>query len=130
MDADVSACFLNVQDFGQSATYAARNGATPFACTVMPTDPNPSIMQISQGIEDRRESRFLGSRTALRAGILADLGTVRDPARGDTVTIASGADAGEWVVRTVTLDFGGGAMLDCIQSDLYSLGASGAIENR
>lgn len=130
MAADMDEVFLNTSDFGQAATYAANGGGTPFACTVVPTDPSPSMVQISQGTEDRRESRFLGSLSALRAGILADLGTVRDPMRGDAVTIASGADAGEWVVRTIAMDIGDGVMLDCVLSDLYTLGASGATENR
>lgn len=130
MAADVSAVFLNTDDFGQAATFLALNGATAFACTVMPTDPNPSMVQISEGTESRRESRFLASLSVLRAGILADLGTARDPGRGDAVTIASGADAGTWVVRTISADTGDGVVMDCILSDMHSLYGAGAVENR
>lgn len=127
---DVTNVFLNTSEFAVSSTYYPASDATGFALTVFPGDADPNAIQIMEGQEINRTARFLCKRTSVRTGIAARLGTARDPLRGDTITIASGADAGSWRVQTVTPDIGDAVQLDCRLAEKRSVGAQNAQEVR
>lgn len=99
----------------------------PAALGVDSTDV--AVLEGGESASDRRLIAF-GSLAVLQAGLLAALGTVRDPHRGDRLRVASGAQAGLWQVTSASGDVGGGCTLKCRLERATALGGPGARESR
>jgi hypothetical protein len=126
MAADLANVFLSTSEFAISSTFLPGTDTTGFTLTVVPGDEQPAMIQIMEGQEVSRTARFLAKLSTVRAGIATRLGTARDPIRADRIVIASGADAGTWLVQTVTPDLGDGVQMDCRWSDRRALGGQNA----
>lgn len=122
--------FINDDEFGQTATYLPRAKAAGtgnmFAINVTFGDPDPNVLMVQAGQVTERTARILVSLADVRAGLLAVESAARDPVRGDRIVIASGADAGTWVVQDSVPDIGGGCQLNCRLADQRTYGAEGA----
>jgi hypothetical protein len=121
--ADMAAIFIN--EWAISATLRTR-GATTGGSTVsvVISDPDPSIVGMSSGIEDRREAQIVLLSSTV-ATVLS-----RSLERGDQVIVASGAYAGTWIVTRAQADLGGGTTAHAALADLHAPGAPGAREVR
>ena len=127
MAADLTALFLNTDEFADTASYTPNGAATSFSVTLVPGDIDESFLPTESGEADRRMAPFVGVLSLLRAGILAIEGTVRDPRRLDSFVIASGAYAGTWVVERYAADLGGGVTLYARYEQRHQVAAEGLI---
>jgi len=121
--ADFTAIFM--AEWGISATLRARGATTGgTTVTVVISDPEPGIVSMSSGVEDRREAQIVLLSSAISTALSRAL------ERGDQVIIASGAYAGTWIVGRCQADIGGGTTANAYLPDLYAPGAPGAREVR
>ncbi len=111
MAADLTALFLNTDEFADTGTYTPNGAASGFSVTLAPGDIDESFLPTPSGQADRRMAAFTGVLSLIRAGILVIEGTVRDPRRLDSFVISSGPYAGTWVVERYSADLGGGVIL-------------------
>ena len=128
--ADVANVFGNAEEFGQTASYRPRGAATTFNLIVTFGDPDESVQQMQAGQSVDRVVRAMVSLAVVRAGIAVIEVTARDPGRGDLFTIASGADAGTWVVQDAVPDLGGAVQLTVSFDRQRIYGAEGATQVR
>lgn len=124
--------FLDTEGFGQAALYAPTDsGGSTFAVVVVVGDPVMSEGQQDFGIEVRRVATLYVQKSVVLAGIFGITGTSRDTRRGDSITIASGADAGTWLLQGPPAeDLGDGANLIGVLPAIAAPGAKGARELR
>jgi hypothetical protein len=127
MAADLTAIFLNTDEFADTATYTPNGAASGFSVTLLPGDIDESFLPTASGEADRRMAPFTGVLSLLRAGILAIEGTVRDPRRLDSFVIASGAYAGTWVVERYSADLGGGVILYARYEQRHQVAGDGVL---
>lgn len=127
MAADLTALFLNTDEFADTGTYTPNGAATGFAVTLVPGDVDESFLPTPSGEADRRMAAFTGVLSLLRAGILGIEGTVRDPRRLDSFAIATGAYAGTWVVERYSADLGGGVILYARYEQRHQVAAEGVV---
>jgi hypothetical protein len=111
-------------DMGGSVTLGRRGQTTGTSVLGVMGDPDPTMVQISAGVEDRRQAQFV----AVDADVVAVLG--RRAERGDWITVAAGAYVGRWTVDRAQADDGGGVVIYLTQADLHAPGAQGAREVR
>lgn len=127
MTADVASVFLDTDDFGESVTFTPNGAATSFACTVVPGDVDAGFGATPSGEADRRLCPFFASLAALRAGILGIESAVRDPQRLDSITFASGAFAGTWIVERCVADADDGVMVYARLDDRFEVAGGGVL---
>jgi hypothetical protein len=127
MAADVAAVFLETTEFAETATYTPNGAVSGFSCAVVPNDVDPGFGTTPSGIADRRLCPFFASLAALRAGILGIELAVRDPLRLDTLTFASGAYAGIWIVERFAADGEDGVTLYAHQDVRHQVAGAGVI---
>lgn len=127
MAADVAALFLNTDDFAESVTFTPNGAASGFTCSVVPGDVDAGFGAAPSGQADRRLCPFFASLAALRAGILGIELAVRDPTRLDTITFASGAFAGTWIVERCVPDADDGVMVYARLDDHFEIAAPGVM---
>lgn len=128
---DVSSTFLDSEVFGQSGSYQCTDGGAPFAISVVVGDAVMSELQVDFGVEARRVATLFCQRSTIFVGITTALGTGRDSKRGDSITIATGPDAGTWIIQGPPQeDFGDGANLTAVLPLVAAPGARGARELR
>lgn len=115
MAADLAAVMINTSDFAEAVTYTPNGTAvgvpTTFALDAVPGDIEPAFLATTSGEAEQRLAQFVAVRTAVRAGILTIEGTVRDPRRGDRLTVAAGGYAGTWTIERMWADLGGAVVL-------------------
>jgi len=119
---DADAIFLNTDEFADDATFTPKGEAAGFACKVVMGDPQPGYVQIDGGQEDRRAAVAMLSRATVRDGIFAMCGNDRDPIKGDTLTVDSGAYAGAWFVSSSQGDDGGMIAANVVWAKLATVG--------
>ena len=124
---EFSRTFVNTDEFADEAMYYPGTDETGFECEITFGDPAPSIIDGDLGLAGKHPVQAVASHAAMRAGILARLGTVRDPAYGDHLVVAAGsAHAGRWIVKTWQPDVGGGITLMLDTDTAVTRGAKGA----
>lgn len=126
---DLTTVFLDVNDHADACTYYPDGDNTGFAATLVmgPSSEAFIVQPRRNGIDDQTRADGFGSLAALRTGILARLGTVRDPRHGDRLTFASGAYAGTWLVQRVSPD-GADGMLLGLQRDQVNTDAGADVQ--
>ena len=126
----LTSVFLNTDHFAEAGVYKPANQANTFALTLTIGDVTDQMQILVDGRADQRQITGTGLLATIRAGILAAIGTVRDPQHGDTWTIAAGANAGVWSVVLVGPDEGGGVVLTLRREKRHEVAASKVVENR
>jgi hypothetical protein len=131
MAADLTALFLNTDEFAESTTYTPNGTAigatTTFSLNVVPGDIDPAFLPTVSGEQDQRTAQFVAVLSLVQAGIATVEGSSRDPRRGDSLVIASGAYAGTWIVERQWADLGGGVALFVRQAVRNQIAGAGVI---
>jgi hypothetical protein len=132
MAADLTALFLNTDEFADAATYTpngtAISATTTFSLNLVPGDVDPSFLPTVSGQQEQRAAQFVAVLSLVQAGILVVEGTSRDPRRGDSFVIASGAYDGTWLIERVWADIGGGVTFFARQALRNQIAGVGLIE--
>lgn len=105
MARDVSQVLLRTNDGATAGTYVpAEQGedGVGFPCTLRLGTDTTGIVIADQGENDDRRDQALGDLAVIQAGLLAALGTSRNPRRGDFWRCTTGGHAGLWAVDDVT----------------------------
>lgn len=128
---DLVGVLLDEEAFAEPCTYQPQDdSATSFAVVLAVGDVTDQMLAIASGRADQQQISATGSLAVLRAGISAATGVERDPIHGDTVAFASGAYAGTWVVLTVSVDQGGGVVMQLRQETRHEAAARNVAEAR
>lgn len=129
MASDLANVFLDPDVFGDNATYVpTEQPGQSFPLIVVVGDHQTSAVQMSGGQEGVAMASIDASLAVILSGLFQILGSQRYPHRGDQIVIASGNNAGTWIVAgPAARDAGGGAKLDCF---LTTLDAPGGRDTR
>ncbi len=130
MAADMDDVFLNQDEFADSARFTVKGVTDAFTLGVVIGDPVPGFIAIDGGQENRRPVSVYARQSTVRAGINTITGIARDPIKGDSIIIATGAYTGTWIVQTAQPDDGDAILMQCVGADLYAAGAKEAREVR
>jgi hypothetical protein len=130
MAADMTDVFLNVDEFADSARFTVKGVTDTFVVLVVIGDPTPGFLSIDGGQEQKRPVAIYARQTALRTGISGITGVARDPIKGDSLIIDTGAYAGTWIVQTAQPDDGDAMLMQCVNATLYAAGGKDAREVR
>jgi len=106
--ADEAAVFLNKEDFAEDVTVSPKGTTNKTFTAVAFFTDNPITLQTADGgLVVGTEVKALLLTSVIHAGMLAQITVSRDLDRGDTLTVASGQNAGEWTVVEQALTIGG-----------------------
>jgi hypothetical protein len=111
--------------FGDAATFVPFDQSDKtFALAVTIGDQDPTVTQFAGGQEGRRVAPIFCQLSLVQAGILAQTSSARSPVKGDAIVIASGANAGTWVLYgPATTDMGDGCHMTGVLSTLDAPGS-------
>jgi hypothetical protein len=119
LTADFVAMFIN--EWAITATLRARGASTGgTSVSLVIGDPAPQAVQITAGLEDRREAVIVIAAAVVTSALSRNL------ERGDQVIVASGAYTGTWIISTSQTDLAGGVTAQAVLADLHAPGASEA----
>lgn len=121
--ADLTTVFLRTDALGVSAQFRPVKQATTFGLVVAFGDPDETTTDTLMGLSTDRIVRVLAQRSVIRAGIAGIEGVERDAIREDSFEVATGPDAGTWVVQSVSADFGDALQLNVVRSKNRSYAA-------
>jgi len=127
---DSLAVFHNVNELGQIATFKAGGENPGFSLVVTFGDPDENVAAFNGGQSVDRTAKIFAPRSLIRAGILAIELAERDPVRGDIIVMATGADAGTWIVQDINPDAGDGMQMQCRYDRERIYGAESAVQVR
>lgn len=130
MAADL-ATFINTDEFGDSASFQCQDGGAAFPISVVVGDPAPATSMMDAGQESRRTAQIFMRHSVMIAGILAATTRSRDARRGDSLTIASGTNAGIWTIEGPSAtDVGDGCWVNAVFAALDAPGGKTVREIR
>ena len=126
---DCTRVLLNTDDHAQTFTFYAAGSATGTTVSLIMGPSTEAFIVQDRQVDDERRAEAFGSLAALRTAISQQLGAanVRDPARGDRVTRATGAYAGTWYVKRVAADNGDGITLALSNDDAFADAGEGSM---
>lgn len=116
MAADLAAINSASGDLPTTGTLAGCDGLASGPCTATFGDNADALQVIPAGMADNRSAPV----SFTRASVLAILG--RDLVEGDSFTVASGPNAGQWRVSTAIPDEGGGINAAMRLDQIHSVG--------
>ncbi len=132
MASDMTGTFLNTNEFGETGTFYPGRDAVGFSVTVTISEITDQFLEVSSGVADSREADLFLVRSTTRTaiGVIETSTGARDPRKGDSVVIATGANAGTWRVATCSPDIGDCAKLHCRYETFGSVNSPGAVKVR
>lgn len=130
MRADVADVFLSTEDLGQTATFTAHKVVGTVDVAVVVGDPQPSVSMVDPAMEEREIVVLFAKRTTMDAALVTLEAAARLPKRGDQLVIATGEDAGTYLVQYANYDSGGGVNITCAVNRLLRVAAQSAVQVR
>ena len=128
MATDLSAVFMNTDDFAEAVTYQPQEAGSPsFAAVGAPGDGAPGASGFPGGTGQDTPIPFVLQYAVFMADLTTSLAAIganpRNPMRGDLITIASGPQAGIYTVETWQADGGDGLTINAVFSQQFTVGA-------
>jgi hypothetical protein len=114
MTSDLASIAASGAELGITATLTAAQGGVSGTVSAIFGDSTDALQVAAAGMADDRGAPV----TLIRSEVVAILG--RDLVEGDTLTVATGADAGTWTVSTAVPDDGGGILAAVKRANIHS----------
>lgn len=126
MAEDLANVLLNTDEFAEVGTYTPQGGTGSFALTLALGDSAPATESGDGGVDQGARIPALGVLSVFAAGMTGAGLTGKNPQRGDTWTVASGAMATTYRVDTFMPDSGGGLTFMLVRNDWMTASAAGS----